>query len=69
MLRNGYKEGNIGNVSNLNMDDPFKKLQKTTGFFLTEKRILSVSKEGSTHSDVSPEISVSKCDLPLQIRN
>lgn len=42
MLRNGCKEGN---VSNLNMDDPFKKnYRKEEGFgvfYLTEKRRLS----------------------------
>lgn len=34
MLRNECKEGNI---KNLNRGDPFKKLQKTRGFFVTEK--------------------------------
>lgn len=42
MLRNGCKEGN---VSNLNMDNPFKKnYRKEEGFgvfYLTEKRRLS----------------------------
>lgn len=37
-IRNGCKEGN---VSNHNMDDPFKKLQKTTGFFSNWKETLS----------------------------
>lgn len=34
MLRNECKEGNI---KNLNRGDPFKKLQKIRGFFVTEK--------------------------------
>lgn len=42
---------------------PSRNYRKQQGSFLTEKR-LSVSSE-----DVPPEMSVSKCDLPLQISN